>query len=42
MIKQFINGEWIESIDKNEIDLINPATEEIIKRLNEPILFKRK
>ena len=34
MITQFINGEWIEAIDKNEIDLINPATEETIHRLS--------
>ena len=34
MIKQFINGEWVEAIDKNEINLINPATEEIIERLS--------
>lgn len=34
MIQQYINGEWIDSIDKNEIDLINPATEEIIERLS--------
>jgi succinate-semialdehyde dehydrogenase/glutarate-semialdehyde dehydrogenase len=34
MIKQFINGEWIEAIDKNAIDLINPATEEIVERLS--------
>src|SRR5579863_1684942 len=30
MYKQFINGEWIDAIDKKKYDLINPATEETI------------
>jgi len=30
MNKQFINNEWVDSVDKNYYDLINPATEEII------------
>ena len=34
MLKQFINGEWVDAIDKEEIDLINPATEEVVMRLS--------
>lgn len=30
MNQQFINGEWIDAIDKNTYHLINPATEETI------------
>ena len=30
MNKQFINGEWTDALDKETIDLINPATEEKI------------
>ena len=31
---QFINGEWTEAIDKGTIDLINPATEEVIETIS--------
>jgi len=31
---QFINGEWVEAIDKKTIDLINPATEEFIETIS--------
>ena len=31
---QFINGEWVEAIDKGTIDLINPATEEVIETIS--------
>ena len=31
---QFINGEWVAAIDKGTIDLINPATEEIIETIS--------
>ena len=31
---QFINGEWIEAIDKKTIELINPATEEFIETIS--------
>jgi len=30
----FINGEWVESADKQQFDLINPATEEKISTLS--------
>src|SRR5258707_1398032 len=28
MNKLFINGEWVDAVDKKQFDLINPATEE--------------
>ncbi len=31
---QFINGEWIEAIDKGTYNLINPATEEFIETIS--------
>ena len=31
---QFINGEWIEAVDKGSYHLINPATEEIIETIS--------
>ncbi|ARJ50287.1 aldehyde dehydrogenase family protein [Staphylococcus lutrae] len=31
--KQFINGEWVESHSGETIDVINPATEEVIGRI---------
>ena len=34
MNKQFINSEWIDAIDKQTYDLINPATEETISQLS--------
>ena len=33
-VLQFINGEWIEAIDKGEVPLINPATEEVIETIS--------
>ena len=30
MYKQYINGEWVEAVDKQHIPLINPATEEAL------------
>jgi succinate-semialdehyde dehydrogenase / glutarate-semialdehyde dehydrogenase len=33
MKQQFINGEWIDAIDKQTYNLINPATEETINEL---------
>src|ERR1700730_14997457 len=33
MNKLYINGEWIEAIDKKAFDLINPATEEMISNI---------
>jgi succinate-semialdehyde dehydrogenase/glutarate-semialdehyde dehydrogenase len=34
MNKQFINGEWIDAIDKQTYNLINPATEETIVEIS--------
>ena len=32
-IKQYINGEWIDSMSGEVIDVINPATEEIYGKI---------
>ena len=34
MNKQFINGEWVEAIDKGTYELINPATEELLHTIS--------
>jgi acyl-CoA reductase-like NAD-dependent aldehyde dehydrogenase len=34
MKQQFINGEWVAAIDKQEMDLIDPATEKVIDKLS--------
>lgn len=31
--KQYINGEWVESASNETIDVINPATEEVIGKI---------
>ena len=31
--QQYINGEWIDSESNETIDVINPATEEVIEKL---------
>ena len=31
--KQYINGEWVESNSNETIEVINPATEEVIGKL---------
>jgi len=28
--KQYINGEWVDAVDKKQLPLINPATEEVL------------
>ena len=33
-VQQFINGEWRQAIDNARIDLINPATEEVIDSIS--------
>ena len=33
-IKQYINGEWVDSTDSKTIDVINPATEEVIGKVS--------
>ncbi|MDR3696358.1 NAD-dependent succinate-semialdehyde dehydrogenase [Mucilaginibacter sp.] len=32
--KQFINGVWVDAVDKHEISLVNPATEEVLSRIS--------
>jgi succinate-semialdehyde dehydrogenase/glutarate-semialdehyde dehydrogenase len=32
--KQFINGEWVEAVDKQTLPLINPATEEVLTTIS--------
>ncbi len=32
--KQYINGEWVEALSRNRIDLINPATEEVLTSIS--------
>jgi len=32
--KQFINGGWVDAVDKHELPLINPATEEVITNIS--------
>jgi succinate-semialdehyde dehydrogenase / glutarate-semialdehyde dehydrogenase len=34
MNNQFLNGEWVDSIDRQSYTLINPATEDIITSIN--------
>ncbi|MEK3933829.1 aldehyde dehydrogenase family protein [Sporosarcina sp. FSL W7-1349] len=34
-LKHFINGEWVESTGSNTIDVINPATEEVIGQISD-------
>nr|WP_106784776.1 aldehyde dehydrogenase family protein [Lysinibacillus timonensis] len=34
-LKHFINGEWVESTGTKTIDVINPATEEVIGRISD-------
>lgn len=34
-LKHFINGEWVESTGSKTIDVINPATEEVIGRVSD-------
>lgn len=34
MIQQYINGEWVNAIGKQQIDLVNPATEEVIDSIS--------
>ncbi|PWA09670.1 aldehyde dehydrogenase family protein [Pueribacillus theae] len=34
-LKHFINGEWVESTGSKTIDVINPATEEVIGRISD-------
>ncbi|AYL94488.1 NAD-dependent succinate-semialdehyde dehydrogenase [Mucilaginibacter celer] len=34
MKQQFINGEWVVAADKNEMDLTDPATEQVIDTLS--------
>jgi len=37
-LKHFINGEWVESTGFKTIDVINPATEEVIGRISDGTL----
>ncbi len=32
--KQYIDGKWVEAVDKQQIPLINPATEEVITKIS--------
>src|ERR1700679_3867693 len=32
--KQYINGQWIEAVDQQQLPLINPATEELITSIS--------
>jgi len=32
--KQFINGVWVDAVDRREISLVNPATEEVLSRIS--------
>lgn len=32
-IKQYINGEWVESHSGQTLDVINPATEEVMGKI---------
>lgn len=34
MIQQYINGEWVHAISNQQIDLVNPATEEVIDSIS--------
>lgn len=34
-IKQYINGEWVESHSGQTLDVINPATEEVMGKIVE-------
>src|SRR5438034_818799 len=34
-LKHFINGEWVESTGSKSIDVINPATEEVIGQISD-------
>ena len=36
--KQYINGEWVESASNETIDVINPATEEVIGKIAKEIM----
>ena len=41
--KQYINGEWVESNSNETIEVINPATEEVIGKVakgNKAMLIK--
>lgn len=31
-LKQYINGQWVESSDPKKLNIINPATQEVIAR----------
>ncbi|MFI5136743.1 MAG: NAD-dependent succinate-semialdehyde dehydrogenase [Sphingobacteriales bacterium] len=32
--KQYINGEWVEAVDRRQIPLVNPATEEVLTTIS--------
>ena len=38
--KQYINGEWVESASNETIDVINPATEEVIGKIKQKEIMK--
>ena len=33
-LKFYINGEWVDPVEPNTLDVINPATEEAIGRIS--------
>lgn len=33
-VKHFINGEWVESTGSETIDVVNPATEEVMGKIS--------
>jgi len=39
VLKNYINGEWVDSLSLNSLDVINPATGETIVRV--PVLQKK-
>lgn len=34
-VPRFIDGKWVESVDKKKFDVINPSTEEVICQVSE-------
>ena len=40
--QQYINGEWIDSESNETIDVINPATEEVIGKVAKVMKRRRK
>ena len=33
ILKNYINGQWIESKEKQNIDVLNPASQEVLARV---------